>query len=302
MSSPPAPTLDVRDLRLVLALIDEGTTARAARALHLAQPSVSRALLALEARLETPLFRRTPRGLVPTPAGERLAAEAPAVLEGLIAVERRLREPAPARRRVRVVCECYTAYHWVPGALRALREELPEADLAVRLEHTQDAWTALADGDVDVALLTGARDTTDEVIVRPLFKDELVFLLGRGHALARAPHLTPDDLKASPLYASRPAENEARWFLRSVFGRGRPRLDVTYVPVTEAIVELARAGLGIGLLTEWVVAPYLARPGLVSRRLATGPLERPWFLGWRAELGALGPRLHRALRSLAPTP
>ncbi|MET0388531.1 MAG: LysR family transcriptional regulator, partial [Polyangiales bacterium] len=68
----PRPKLEVRDLQLALALAAAGSTARAATRLHLTQPAVSRALLALEDKLATPLFERRKPGLVATAAGERL--------------------------------------------------------------------------------------------------------------------------------------------------------------------------------------------------------------------------------------
>src|SRR5689334_23051622 len=110
---PPLPRLEIRDLRLVLALASSGTTAQAGATLHLTQPAVSRALLAAEDRLGTKLFERTPRGLVPTEAGQRLVEGAAAVLVGLGDLEQRVREPLAQPMQLRLVCECYTAYHWL---------------------------------------------------------------------------------------------------------------------------------------------------------------------------------------------
>ena len=80
IAPPPAPLLDVRDLRVVCALACAGTTAKAAAILHLTQPAVSRALLAAEDKLGEKLFERTPRRLVATAAGERLLAGASRLL------------------------------------------------------------------------------------------------------------------------------------------------------------------------------------------------------------------------------
>jgi LysR family transcriptional regulator for metE and metH len=71
------------------------------------------------------------------------------------------------------------------------------------------------------------------------------------------------------------------------------------VPFTEAIVDLARAGMGIAIVTEWVVEPHLARGGCVAKSLAERRLERPWSFGWRRELGEAGPKLHAILQNAA---
>ncbi len=281
----------------MLALAAEGTTAGAARLLHLAQPSVSRALLSLEDRLETRLFDRSSRGLVSTPAGRRLSSGAGELLEALRALERNVRPAPPPRTRVRLVCACYTAYHWLPSTLEILREELPDLDLLLRLEHTAAPVVALHAHEIDAALLTAPLQASPTLKVRALFSDEIIFVVARTHPLANKPALTPDDLRNFPLLMSEPTNAEARWFMTRVFGRKRPQLDVTRIPLTEAIVDLARAGMGIAVLTEWVATPHLQRDDIVAKRLSKGPLRRQWRLAWRSELGDVGPRLLRALKS-----
>lgn len=290
------PRLEVRDLRLVLALVEHGTTASAGRVLHLAQPSVSRALLSLEERLEAKLFTRSARGLDPTPTGSRLAKEARVLISSLTNLERDLRTPAIQARRVRMVCECYTAYHWLPSTLAALQPALPDLKLKLHLEHTTDPLRALSAGEIDAALLTTPCRSSPSLKVRPLLSDEIVFLLSRSHPLASRPTLTREDLLHTPLFTQRAPEAEARWFLRAVFGKKPTRLRVNTVPLTEAMVDLARAGMGIAISSEWVVQPYLGRGGFVAKRLDRGPLLRQWRFVWRSELGEVGPRLYRALR------
>lgn len=297
MERPLSPNLEVRDLRLVLALTSTGTTARAAEVLHLAQPSVSRALLSLENRLSTRLFERTPRGLSPTAAGHRLVASASSLLTALRDLERSVCAGDQPAQRIRLVCECYTAYHWLPSTLEALRDDAPELSISLHLEHTDEALDALLAGTIDAALITSPRKADEQVMVAKLFADEIVFVLAATHPLAAKASLTPADLCAHQLFTARPTPKEALWFMSRVFGRKRPRLDIHRIPLTEAIVDLARAGLGIGLLTEWVVAPHLRRGGLVAKRLSKGPLRRSWQLAWRREIGPAGPHLVQALRA-----
>src|ERR1700704_6085834 len=64
--------IDTRHLRLVLAIAGEGNVTRAAGRLHLSQSAVSHQLLDLERDLETRLFDRVGKRMVPTPAGARV--------------------------------------------------------------------------------------------------------------------------------------------------------------------------------------------------------------------------------------
>ncbi len=292
----PSPSLEVRDLRLVLALLSTGTTARAADVLHLAQPSVSRALCSLEERLGARLFERTSRGLVATDAGERLGERARAMLGELDGLERSLRAPVE-RRRLRIVCECYTAYHWLPSTLARLRRVAPGIELSLRLRFTKQPFPALQGGDLDAALLSTPARSTKEIIVKPLFQDELLFVVAADHPLASKRALSPDDLRRHPILTAPPSANESEWFLSRVFGKAQPQLDVSTIPLIESAIDLARAGMGIAIVTEWAIGPHLQRGGCVAKRLTIGPIERPWHFAWRREIGDAGPLLLEALQA-----
>ena len=75
------------------------------------------------------------------------------------------------------------------------------------------------------------------------------------------------------------------------------------IPITEAIVELARAGLGIGILSEWVADAYLSSGrGLVTRRLGGQPLLRRWRLAVAPAHADLAPLLAEAISGARPLP
>jgi LysR family transcriptional regulator, regulator for metE and metH len=87
-----------------------------------------------------------------------------------------------------------------------------------------------------------------------------------------------------------------------VFGRARPKLRYEKLPLTEAILDLARAGMGIAVLSEWIAGPHLGKGDLVAKRLSVGPLHRHWRLVWRAEVREAALRLLSALEASAPRP
>jgi LysR family transcriptional regulator, regulator for metE and metH len=304
-SSLPAPRLCVADLRLVLALAAAGSTSGAQRQLHLTQSAVSRALLQLEARLECPLFERGARGLTPTLAGERLVRAAPQLLAALVALEAELRTPVVPARPLRLVCQCYTAYHWLPSALARLRSEGPELSLELAVEHTHDPVGALRKGHADVALLTTAEVDDPTLQQSALFSDEIVFVVARTHPLAARAALVPADLLAHTLITSSQAPKaESRWFIQRVF-RGSVqarRARVERLPLTEAILDFTRAGLGVAVMSAWIAGPHLAGGELVARRLRRGPLMRPWRIAYRRELGPAVQRLTPILQAANPRP
>jgi len=292
------PALEVRELELVLALAEAKTTVRAASRLHLTQSAVSRGLLTAEDKLGVALFERTSKGLVPTTAGEALIDGAGAVLSQLVELEQRARVPAQRATKVRVVCECYTAYRWLPSALANLRRGATRLDVEVAFEHTGAPVAALQGGEIDVALLTTAK-IRGPIRELPLFSDEIVFVVAADHPLAQRAAITADDLRAyTVLGSTNTPEPEVRWFGHAVFGAKIPPLDRLGLPLTEAIVDAARAGLGVAVLSEWIAAPYLDHT-LVAKRFKH-PLRRPWRIAFRPEAADRARQLAAALAGLAP--
>jgi LysR family transcriptional regulator for metE and metH len=292
------PALEIRDLELVLALAEAKTTVRATSRLHLTQSAISRGLLGVEERLGVAVFERSAKGLSPTPAGEQLIEGAGKVLAQLVELERRTRTLQEPPVKVRVVCECYTAYRWLPSALASLRRGSSGLDVEIAFEHTAHPIAALQAGDIDVALLTTGR-VRAPVRELPLFADEIVFVVAADHPLADRAHITAADLRAFPIIASSGTpEPEQRWFAQAVFGAKRPALERLTFPITEAIVDAARAGMGIAVLSEWIASPYLDRT-LVAKRMKK-PLERPWRIAFRPDAADRARQLATVLGGVAP--
>ncbi|MFJ5779814.1 LysR family transcriptional regulator [Streptomyces sp. NPDC093094] len=145
--------LELRQLRVVTAIADAGSLTAAAQRLGMAQPSVSQALAQAERAAGGPLFRRGPRGAVPTPLGETVVGHARAVLDAMegmaAAAARHLKEDRPAT--VRVGC--------APGLLVAhLSAALPlvaGSDVQIiTAAGTAGHLAALAAGRTEAALVT----------------------------------------------------------------------------------------------------------------------------------------------------
>jgi len=84
------------------------------------------------------------------------------------------------------------------------------------------------------------------------------------------------------------------------FGRSVPKLTFLRFPLTEAVMDAARAGLGVVVLSEWMASGYLDAGDLVIRRLASDPLRRPWRIAYRREAALAAERLAGVLANSAP--
>ena len=268
--------LEVRHLRLVTAIAEEGGVTRASRRLFLTQSALSHQLAALEERLGTRLFLRLGRRMTPTPAGQRLLQSAGKLLEDLQRTEQAVTRLGSERSGVlRLATECYTCYHWVPPLLREFARKWPAVELRIIADATRRPLDALREGRLDLAIVsTPVRDR--RFTVTPLFADELVAVMAADHPLAARPWLRPSDFANEDLILyTTPEESTA--FQKLLVPAGVAPRQVSEIQLTEAIVEMVKASLGISILARWSVAPQLAAGSLRAVRLGRHGLWRKWM-------------------------
>jgi LysR family transcriptional regulator for metE and metH len=275
--------VEMRHLRLVAAITEQGSMTAAARVLDLTQPALSHQLRELEARLRSPLFVRTSRRMVLTPAGEQLAQVARTVLAQVDAFERQVIEGdfADTHGVIRIATECYTAYHWLPAVLRDFRERWPNVDLRVSAEHTSSPIRALRDGSLDLALVY-TRVDDKRVRLEPLFDDELVLITAPEHRFAAREHVPLGALRDEHFFVYTSPDPESSIVRDILEPAGVRASQITRLQLTEAIVELVAAGLGIAILARWAIGPAL-RSGVVhASRIGKKGVRRTWFTAARS--------------------
>jgi LysR family transcriptional regulator for metE and metH len=281
--------IEVRHLRLVVAISAEGNVTRAAGKLHLSQSAVSHQLLDLERDLETRLFDRVGKRMVPTVAGARMVADAARVLAELAALERAVAEQRQdARVSLRITASCFMSYSWLPTALAHFGERRPNLDLDIVLEATRRAVPALVADEVDLAIVTDPpRDAT--YACAELAVSELVAIASPAHpviARCRKGALPWSALHDCELLVFDIADPDLARLDRAIRGAHQTQtgqrlaaaVPVRKIPVTEALLELVRNGRGVGIVDRWAVAP-------TSRSIRVLPLvpraSRTFHAVWR---------------------
>ena len=268
--------LEIRHLRLVAAIAGTGSVTKAAGQLHLTQSALSHQLRDIEDRLKTPLFVRLGRRMLLTPAGERVLETARRVLEEVQRAEEDVQRLAGGGDGIIRVCtECNTGYHWLPPLLGAFRRRYPNVAVNVMADATSRPVPALLNGELDLAVLSN-RITDRALRIRPLFEDEMVAIVAPRHPLARRTWITPRELADEHLllYTSVPEES---FVLRKVLGpAGLVPKRLSFIMLTEAMIELSRAGIGVGVLPRWSAERAIASKGVVPISIGRKGVHRQW--------------------------
>ena len=260
-------------LRTLLAVADLGSFAAAAKALHLAPPTVTLHVAQLEARLGVRLLNRAPTGVSETSAGSLLIGKARRLLaeadELLQAVQGQI---AAGGGRVRLGASTGALAHLLPQALAALAARHPEIDVRVAVMTSQEALARLATGQLDIGIVALPQTSLRGLRVQPWRRDPVRAFIPAGWNPPR--QVTPAWLAARPLISNdrstRLSRQTAAWFAQAG-ERPQARIELNY---NDAMKSLVAAGYGAALLPQEGGAP------VPDGRIAMRPLK---------------PALHRAL-------
>ena len=272
-----APDLELRHLRMVLAIEASGSLTRAAAASYLTPSALSHQLRGIEGRLGTALYLRVGKKLVPTAAGERVLAMARRVLDDVTATEGLIRRLSAGEEAVLRVCaQCNTGYHWLPAVVQTFKRSHPKVHVALAVEHTAHPLEALLDGRLDLAIVTEPVAHA-AFAVRPLFEDEHAAIVAPDHPFASRAFVRPEDFAGERLllYSSSPDDSfTVQKILKPA--RVEPQ-SVSFVMLTEALLEMVKARLGISVMQTWAIAPALRAGDVRALPITRDGIHRQWY-------------------------
>jgi DNA-binding transcriptional LysR family regulator len=220
----------LRDLHVLLAVIQWGSMAKAARHLSTSQPVVSKTIAELEHALGVRLLDRSPQGVVPTMYGRALVGRGQAIFdelrEGIKEIEF-LADPTAGELRVGSP-ETMNA-GLLPAIMERLRARHPGVILHVLQANTvTEEFRELRERSVDLMLGRVSRPLDDDLEAEVLYEDRLFVVAAADSAWARRRRLTLAELAGEP-WVSAPADSIVGSFLPGVFaaqGLRPPRIMV----------------------------------------------------------------------------
>jgi DNA-binding transcriptional LysR family regulator len=293
-------TPELRQLRHFIAVAQHLHFGRAAAALHMSQPPLSRSIQDLEGRLGATLFARTRRKVALTPEGARFLEEAQRLIAQL---ERAVLEvgsmAAGAGGRLRLGFVSLADFGVLPGLLKSFKASHPGVALGLREMLSPDQAAALSAGELDFGLLLPpvAGDLEHLVVQRERF----VVALPARHALARARgriamrQLSGEAFVMAPRDIA-PGLHDIVALLTARAGFS-PRVAQEAIQM-QTVVSLVSSGLGVAVVPSSVA--NLGRRGVAYREIADAHQRLDLWLAWRrGSLGAAGREFVQHARRIA---
>jgi DNA-binding transcriptional LysR family regulator len=268
--------LDSRQLRAFVALAQTGSFTRTARQLHLSQSAISHSIKALEDEVRCRLLDRVGKTVTLTLAGEQLLGHAQRILAEMQEARERLRDLGKwGHGRLRIGASPTSCQYLLPKVLREFKDSFPQCMIQIEPGDTPVALELLHERRIDLALALEPRQP-GQLEFRPLFKDELRFLVGPLHPWALAGRVDRSEITRQRFILYTRTSYMAD-MIENYFAREDIVLPTSIeLGNMEAIKELVKLGLGISVLAPWVAQRELTEGSLRALPLGPRKLERSW--------------------------
>ena len=237
---------------------------------------------ALEREVGCRLLDKLGKKVVLTQAGEQLLAHAERILAEMTQARVELgRLGKWGQSRLRLGASTTAAQHILPGVLREFKDKFPNCTISIEPGDTPEMIEALRSHKIDLALNLEPQKG-EPLDFRPLFTDELLFILSPEHPWVNAGRVVREQI-AQQSYILYKKKSYTSEMIEAYFRQEEivlfSQLDLGNM---EAIKELVKLGLGISILAPWTAREELARGSLASLPLGKRKLKRRWgILHWQ---------------------
>jgi DNA-binding transcriptional LysR family regulator len=185
-----------REVEVFAAVMAHGTTTKAADALNITQPAVSKILVQLTNKAGFPLFRNHRQRLIPTPEAHMLYAEVRKVFESVRGITRAAKEIKELRSgRLNIAALPAFGLTLLPSVIASFTREYPEVAVTVDIRSSSTIIQRASRNQLDIGVAAELNDETPSVVRRSLVATPPVCIMPKGHALSRLSVIQADDLE-----------------------------------------------------------------------------------------------------------
>ncbi|WP_171011896.1 LysR family transcriptional regulator [Pseudomonas sp. 2FE] len=266
--------LEIKHLRLVAAIAETANLTRAAQALCLSQPALSKQLAELEERLGFALFYRTKRAMILTEPGALLDTQARLILGQVAELESQLHQYAKGDSgKLRISIDRVHQADWLPAVMKQFRMRYPQIELV--LKPVPDLLCSLQQREIDVAVIGEVIEAAGVDYVA-LNEDEMVAVLPLDHPLCQQVYVSVADLGGLDLLYYFELE-QSYLYRRHLYPNQISLGSFHHIQNIDAIIELVTAGEGVSILPRRLLSEALCRQQLAVRPIGEGGFAFRWY-------------------------
>jgi DNA-binding transcriptional LysR family regulator len=187
--------MELRDIEYFAVVAEHRSIGRAAEALGLSQPALSKSLRRLERSVEAKVVKRTPKGVELTSVGSALLAQVRRLRLTLNDISREAADLSQGRAgHLRIGTPGGFALDLVPTACATLLKEAPKVTMKITVGDRDASMMGLRNGELDLAITTIQAPRHEDLGEEYLFDEEFVVYVSANHRLAKRKQLTLADL------------------------------------------------------------------------------------------------------------
>jgi len=191
--------MQISQINAFLAVAELQSFSLAAERLHITQPAVSKRIRQLEENMKTTLFDRIGKKSILTPNGRALMPHAERILLEVKTFKTNLEHQQDKPSGIlSLATSHHVGLHRLPQILRDYKIEYPEVDLDLHFMDSEDACIAIANNELELAIVTLPEIPDDRLDLQPVWTDQLKIVLAPDHPLSNLPGINSDDLLEYP--------------------------------------------------------------------------------------------------------
>ncbi|HEX3627152.1 MAG TPA: LysR family transcriptional regulator [Verrucomicrobiae bacterium] len=245
-----------------------GSISRGAEQARVSQPAVSKQIAELEEALGVQLLERLPRGCQLTEAGRILADYAGRWRSVETEAARAIEEYRGLKRgKLAIGASMTIGGYLLPGAIGEFHRRFPDIELQMEIANTRRIQESLLDGSIELGLTEGPMEDS-ELKSLVFFHDELVPIAPVGHPLLKRKNVHARDICREPFILREEGSGTRAVVERALRRKGLKVTPLLSLASSEAIKNAVAAGIGLAIVSRWVI-----ESDLQTRRLGIIPLK-----------------------------
>ena len=243
--------MTIRHLKIFTTVADLGGMSKAAKELHITQPSISQVIAELEKYYGVKLFERLSQKIYLTKEGELMLSFSRHILDSFEQMEAAMNQ-AVEKSSLRIGCSVSVGTCLIEEILDEAKERIPQCQISVIVTNSSEIEQLILANEVDVGIVEGILKNKD-LVITPVCEDELVLVCNMNHPLAKETMVTLDMLQGQD-YASRESGSAERNQYEKLFEDSGLQLNRVFCSTnTEAIKNAVIHGRGIAVFSRRMV-------------------------------------------------